>query len=97
MARAEQRDLATIALDERHATQNEGTHEQLAELGVGLYDLADLSGIERDGVARPPHTQRRLRRAAAQRTHLPAEIPRSQHVQQLPVALIGQQNLYAPR
>jgi len=93
MPRTEQQDLAPAAAYERHATQNERAHQQLAELRIGLYERADLLGFEGNRCAVLPHAQTGLRRAAAQRAHLAAEVTGREQIHQL--GTVAQQHLDA--
>ena len=73
MTRSDQDDIAALRLDESHAPQDEGAHEELAELGIPLHQLAQVIVINDEDFARLVDARAHEAARAAQRAQLPRE------------------------
>ncbi len=83
IARADEHDVAVAGRQHAHSSQDEGAHEQFAQLGVGLHDCAQSLHVDGDDYATLPDTDAHQARATAQRAQLAAEISRRQQVYEL--------------
>ena len=77
MRRAGHDDVAEAAGDERAAPEDEGPHEDLAQLGVGLHEREELLPIELDHLAGVADAQARQRAAPGEHVALAGELPRA--------------------
>ena len=57
--RSDEHDVAEAARDQLHPAQDEGAHQDLAELGVGLHERQQLVAIQLDHLARFAHAARK--------------------------------------
>ena len=61
----DQHDVAEPARDQLHAAQDEGAHQDLAQLAVGLHQRQQLLAVQLDHLARLRCTRAANERAAA--------------------------------
>ena len=81
----EQHDVAAARGHQRHTPQNESTHEQFAELRVGLHDGAQVGIVDRKNFTAFAHAHAHHRTDAAQGAHVSGKTSRTvNHDQALP-------------
>jgi hypothetical protein len=78
MARPDEHDIAEPMCDQLRPAQDEGPHEDLAQLAVGLHEGQQGLTLELDHSARLARADADEPAAAREHRHLPGELPRSQ-------------------
>jgi hypothetical protein len=96
MARPQQCHFTLPGRYQSHATQYEGAHEKLAQLGVGLDDGAQALVVDREHCATVANADADETGDSAQSAHLPGKITRQQHRYQRFAQHPGQGQLEAP-
>ena len=97
VARADQRHLALCGVDQPHAPQDEGAHDDLGQLGIGLHQRAQLGLADRQHLPRLNHADAREAGQAAQGGELAGEIARKELGQRLLASRAGNENLELAR
>ena len=93
MARPKQHRVAVSRCQKSHTAQDEGAHEDLAQLGVGLDDVAEIFFVDHENRAAFTHADAHEAGDTAQRAHLSGEIARQQHGDQLFAEHAGKSSL----
>ena len=78
MTRPDEHDVADPVRDQLHPTEDEGPHEDLAQLAVGLHEREHVVAIELDHRARLPRAHADEPAATREHGDLAGELPRSQ-------------------
>ena len=76
MGRTKKHHVSESSINQRHTTINEGQHENLAELGIGLHHGHQVISIEFDDVAGLLHAHTKQSPPAGQHAHFTGELPR---------------------
>jgi len=97
VARSDQNDVASLRLDEPHAPQDEGAHEELTDLCVRLHKLAQGIMFNNDDLACLLDTRAHETARTAQRAHFTSEGSRPVQVHALFASKARPQNLDRPR
>ncbi len=77
MIRADEHDVAEPVRDQLHAAQDEGAHEDLAQLAVGLHERQQLLAVQLDHLARRADARLDERAPAREHVDLAGELARS--------------------
>src|SRR6266699_6747448 len=77
MDRAEEHDVAESARDQDHAAEDEGAHEDLAQLGVGLQEEKKIIAADLDDFARLGSPNGHESAPPGQQVHLAGEVARA--------------------
>ena len=75
--RADEHDVSDPSRDQLHPTEDQGPHEDVAQLAVGLHERQQMFAIDFDDLARLADTEADERAAAGQHAHLAGEPARA--------------------